>query len=254
MTRRRNKRNKSRSLYLWHRYTGLFAATFVVFLSVTGIALNHTDDLALKKHHVSSDILLDVYNVQAPVNITQFSTRSNTITQVDGFLYVNSGDVISTNDPAQGAVEFGDFTAIALSNSILLTDSNNHLVETLRLIDDVPNNIQRIGIGPEANIFLLSNQQLYHMSEDLSFNRTPQTNIRNIDWSIPSTLSAQEKTAVIQRYKSNIISLETLMLDIHSGRIFGTYGTLFFDFVALVLLFLAGTGIIIWVKQRPKET
>jgi len=36
-----------RFLYKLHRYTGLFSALILIMLAVTGIALNHTEDLEL---------------------------------------------------------------------------------------------------------------------------------------------------------------------------------------------------------------
>lgn len=60
------RRRKLTPLYIWHRYTGLLAALFVIFISLSGIALNHTDDLALKNQYLSSNFLLERYKVQPP--------------------------------------------------------------------------------------------------------------------------------------------------------------------------------------------
>ncbi len=46
MTRHPKARSRAkllRSLYVWHRYLGLSAALFVILLSATGLALNHTE-------------------------------------------------------------------------------------------------------------------------------------------------------------------------------------------------------------------
>ena len=43
------------------------------------------------------------------------------------------------------------------------------------------------------------------------------------------------------------------MLDIHSGRFFGAYGVLLFDLIAVILIFLAFTGVIIWIRQSLKH-
>ena len=54
-----------RSLYLWHRYIGLAAALFVIVLTVTGLLLNHTEELGLDSSSVQSDTLLDWYGIHA---------------------------------------------------------------------------------------------------------------------------------------------------------------------------------------------
>ncbi|MBL4783749.1 MAG: PepSY domain-containing protein [Porticoccaceae bacterium] len=251
MNQRRNKRNKSKSLYVWHRYAGLFAALFVIFLSITGIALNHTDDLALKKSHVSSNILLAQYNVQAPTNIIQFNVGPRVITQADDFLFIDTGSAIHIEAPIVGAAKFAEFLIIALSDALLLIDASNQLVETLSAIDGIPNDINSIGAGNNGQVSILAGERTYTLNSDLLL----QTSIRNnnINWSTPKVVSSPVKADIVQRYKSNIISVEILLLDIHSGRFFGAYGALFFDFVGIVLLFLASTGVIIWLKQRPNK-
>jgi hypothetical protein len=250
MSRKRSKRNKSRSLYIWHRYAGLFAALFVIFLSVTGIALNHTDTLKLKKHHISSSILLNRYNIQAPSNITHFEVAQRSVIQAGEFLFINQQYVSTVDATIIGVSPLADFLIVATSNKLLVIDINNQLVETLREIDQVPNNLSRIG-SHNKNLYVQANNQLFNLNDEFTIKKTEFN--QSIEWSTPSPLSQQDETTIIQRYKSNIISLETVMLDIHSGRFFGAYGALFFDFVGIILIFLATTGIIIWLRQRPEK-
>jgi uncharacterized iron-regulated membrane protein len=42
--------------------------------------------------------------------------------------------------------------------------------------------------------------------------------------------------------------MEQLFLDLHSGRIFGTAGTLIYDLLALVVGFLAISGVVLWFR------
>jgi uncharacterized iron-regulated membrane protein len=46
------------------------------------------------------------------------------------------------------------------------------------------------------------------------------------------------------------ISLETPILDLHSGRFFGNAGVLFVDIVGLLMCILAITGLWAWVRLR----
>lgn len=250
MSNKNQPRKNQKSLYVWHRYAGLFTALFVIFITVSGIALNHTDDLALKKQHISSSILLDSYNIQAPSFILQFSSEQRVITQADNFLFINAADVITTEERLIGVAEFDDFLIIALSNALLLIDSSNQLVETLSRIDGVPSNMSSLGVDKSHRVTVLANNQLYRLSNELSLQKVAMDHA--INWSTAEHMSERETADISQRYRSNIISLETLLLDIHSGRFFGSYGTLFFDFIGIVLLFLAITGVIIWLKQARK--
>ena len=46
------------------------------------------------------------------------------------------------------------------------------------------------------------------------------------------------------------ISLETLIVDLHSGRFFGDAGVLFVDIVGLLICLLAFTGLWAWVNHQ----
>lgn len=251
MNQRRRQRNKSKSLYVWHRYAGLSAALFVIFITITGMALNHTDDLTLKKKHVSVAFLLDIYNVQKPSRLIRFDTAEHQIAQADDVLFINNQRSLSITQPLVGTVSFQGFSAIALTNKIMLVDSNNQIIETLSALDGVPTQISKLGVDEQQSLSLLANNIIYQLSDAFVFQ--PINSSKHINWSQETALSSSEIRRLNAAYRSSVISIETLMLDIHSGRILGQYGTLFFDAIGIVLLFLATSGVIIWTKQRPKK-
>lgn len=74
MTRHKHHRVKLRSMYQWHRYFGVAIALFVILLSVTGMLLNHTVQLALDKRYVQSNWLLGWYGISAPEQIRSYHT------------------------------------------------------------------------------------------------------------------------------------------------------------------------------------
>ena len=72
-------------------------------------------------------------------------------------------------------------------------------------------------------------------------------------WPLPSSLPS----TIIEKLKQNSqlpgISLETVILDLHSGRFFGDAGVLFVDFMGLLTVFLAMTGTYVWLMKRRKR-
>lgn len=251
MTKKRCQRSKTKSLYLWHRYAGLFAALFTIFVTITGIALNHTDDLAFKKQHISSSILLAPYNVQPPTTVLQFKTPKRLITQADDLLFIDKNSVLATQSPMVGTMELEQFLVVALSDRLLLIDADNQLADTLTDIDGVPSNIINLGKDHHGHLNLLTKQKTYHLDDDLTLKELYYD--APISWSVAEQINPLLRAEIDQQYKSNIISLETFILDVHSGRYFGSYGILFFDAIGIILLFLAFTGVIIWLKQRVRH-
>ena len=58
-----------RRLREWHRTLGVWAAFFLIFLSVTGIALNHTERLSLAHQPITNTLLLDHYGINSPSDV-----------------------------------------------------------------------------------------------------------------------------------------------------------------------------------------
>lgn len=244
----RNKRKKFKSLYVWHRYAGLFAVIFVILITLTGIALNHTDNFALKSQHLSSKLILDLYNIQTPSKILRFKTNNRIITQADDLLFIDKNSVIPIEATLKGVYEFNGILVVALTNQLLLLDSNNLLVETLQAADGVPKNIDYIGMDAHQRFNIIANGRGYLLQNDLTLKKNQLS--ADYTWLNPEPISDILRDDINQLYRSKIISLETFVLDIHSGRFFGQYGTLFFDVVGFVLIFLAVTGVIIWLRHR----
>ncbi|PCH83096.1 MAG: hypothetical protein COB89_07570 [Piscirickettsiaceae bacterium] len=250
MNQRRKKRNKTRSWYVWHRYSGIFAALFVIVITISGIALNHTDALKLSSQHLSSSWFLDHYNVNEPKTIISFNVNGRSVTQAGDMLFTDERLVTTTNSQLLGAVPYSSFIIAAFNDSLLLIDQNGHLIETLGSLDNLPTQISRIGLSREHEAVFEASGQLFKLDNNLQVVSDPT---KGQTWSHPQLLSDNQRLVVVDTYKSKIISLENLLLDLHSGRFFGQYGTLFFDFVGILLLFLAFSGLYIWLTQRKKH-
>ena len=58
------------------------------------------------------------------------------------------------------------------------------------------------------------------------------------------------RQAIVRHYRGNGMSLERILLDSHSGRIFGTAGVIIYDILALAVGFLAISGLVLWLRGR----
>jgi hypothetical protein len=72
-------------------------------------------------------------------------------------------------------------------------------------------------------------------------------------WPLPSSLPSTIVDELKQSSQLPGISLETVILDLHSGRFFGDLGVLFVDFMGLLTVFLAMTGTYVWLMKRRKK-
>ena len=65
---------------------------------------------------------------------------------------------------------------------------------------------------------------------------------RGLETALAAELSAD--------YRGHSLSWERVLLDLHSGRLFGRYGTWVMDIAAGLLLVLVMTGIWLWTQRR----
>jgi hypothetical protein len=63
---------------------------------------------------------------------------------------------------------------------------------------------------------------------------------------LPQALAQQLE----QHQSGPSISLETVILDLHSGRFFGQFGVLFIDLIGILICILSVTGLIAWINRR----
>lgn len=248
--RKRHQRFKLKSLYVWHRYVGLIAALFVILLSITGIALNHTGALKLDNRFVQSALLLDWYGIEAPTTATHYASGASSITLLDTHLFINGRQLDGENTSLTGSLLLNDMLIVGQHDGLLLLTTDGLLIERLGRNEGVPQDIERLGTTPEGRFIVAASTGLY--STDANYMKwvvwsgDPQT----ITWSMPSRLADEELAALQTRFRVRILPWERVMLDLHSGRIFGEWGPWLMDTVTLLMLFLAGSGVFIWWKRQ----
>ena len=67
--KKQNDKRRKNLFRKWHRRIGFTAAIFLLNLAITGIMLNHYDDLELHKKYIESDWIIGMYGIKAPDNI-----------------------------------------------------------------------------------------------------------------------------------------------------------------------------------------
>ncbi|HBY88758.1 MAG TPA: hypothetical protein DEO86_23145, partial [Colwellia sp.] len=132
----------NRTFRKWHRKLGVFAAFFIIFLSVTGVALNHTDGLSLAHQPIKSTVLLDHYGISAPQDIRFYQQQAIQVINKSVWfkghmLFESDAAVVSVG---QIVLKHNQQTVfiIASRESIFLYDLNGELVDMLGTESGVP--------------------------------------------------------------------------------------------------------------------
>lgn len=244
----RSKHRKIKSLYIWHRYAGIIAALLTLVLSITGIALNHTERLKLDSSFVESEWLLDWYGIQAPNEQTAFPLGKHWLTHMGDNLYVNKQLLAGNYTTPIGAIAFPHFLAVALKNKVLLLTHEGEVIEQLGELQGVPAGMEKIGQQKDGGIIVKAGQKHYVTNRDF-LKWQEQQPVNPITWVESFTSPEVLQQQLSQQYRSNELPMERFMLDLHSGRLFGSWGPLVMDIAAVLLVFLAMSGFWLWTKQ-----
>lgn len=215
-------------------------------LSVTGIALNHTEELAMDEKFVTSKWLNQWYGIKPPQIETAFKVEQHWVIQAGGSIYFANQQI----DDGQllGAVkaEFG--FAVATQQKILLLDAEQNLIDILPFSQPAQ---KAYGKSNALQIEFANNQ--YSQPND---DWTELQPIENISLKVLKPVenypdSLQQQIDLITYSKG--ITLERLMLDLHSGRFFGSYGHWVVDGFAIIFLVLSLTGFVLYLKRSNKR-
>ncbi len=239
-----------RNLLKWHKRIGITAALFVILLAATGLALNHTERLELDQKFIGSSTLLDLYNISLPDNPVSFATENHRISLLGNRLYFDDQELEDQADQLLGAVEIKDSIVVATSAGILLFDQDGELIEKLSGAEGVPAGMQKIGLSPENDLVVQAAHGAYLADlGSLSWDEKP---IAETVWSESSVIQESLKTSLSKAYRGKGLSIERVLLDLHSGRILGSFGVFLMDAAAILFIILAITGVWMWSRVRRR--
>jgi hypothetical protein len=239
--------------FLWHRRIGLLALALVIVLAITGIMLNHTEDFKLDETYVNNHLLLSWYGIEpddAPVSYQiDNKDKQHIISAWQHQLFFDDLAITHLEQTVHGAIGAEQFIVIALDNAIILLSYEGELIERISTSLSF-SNIQRLGMKYKRPVIETS-EPLYYMADEHILDWDVISN-EGVDWTEPYTLSDQEKEKLLVAYRGNGLKLERVILDLHSGRIFGHYGIYLMDAAAIALLWLSLSGLWVWSSRRRK--
>ncbi len=244
-----NKNQIWRLLYKLHRYLGLSSAIVLLMLSVIGIALNHTEDLKLDSQMVASEVILDWYGIELSETLNAFATQNHWLTELNQKIYFDHSTLNTSKQGLLGAIETEEFIVTGFNNSILLLSLEGELIEA-----SVIKTIEKIGLDTQKNIIIKTRNGIVFSDDGLlSWQPYDDKNNQTIIWSKtstpPNTLAEKLKTLS----RSSILPLERVILDLHSGRFFGSFGVFIVDLSGIFLIILSLSGCAIWLKHKARN-
>ncbi|MEW5756687.1 MAG: PepSY domain-containing protein [Pseudomonadota bacterium] len=240
---------RMRQLFVLHRSLGVAVAVLLLLLVGTGVLLNHTEELALDERHVQHPGLLHWYGIAAPPAPPAYPVASGWIAPLNGAVYFN-GAKIADNAALVGAVQSGDIIITALPDRLLLLTPAGELIDVILAGMGFAGQISAVGLD-EGRVVVRSEQGTF--GADSQFMTWNPIGAASAAWAEPVPLPAAQLAQLAQSDSAISITLERLLLDLHSGRFFGPWGVILMDLAGLALLLLAGSGVFLWARIQWRK-
>lgn len=235
-------------LQKWHKRFGLFSALFVIFLATSGIALNHSDALNFNKNFIQTEWLLDLYEINPTNDPIGFMAANSWAVQIGERLYFNDREIAKDVSELKGLILINDIYVVAYDGQLTLVTDKAEVVENLAGAAGVPAGMQAIGYDDQFNVIIRAAHGYYHVNlDELEWEEFDHL---DASWSESSLVPDELQTELLKLYRGTGLTIERVLLDFHSGRIVGQWGIYVVDFVAILFLILAFTGVWMWWARR----
>jgi hypothetical protein len=235
--------------FLWHRRIGLLALILIIILAFSGIMLNHTERLKLDESYINNSWLLNWYGITPDDEPVSYRANGHIISVWQHKLFFDDTAITDLQQNIHGAIDVEQFIVIALDNEIILLSYEGELIERVSTSLSF-SNIQRLGMKYQRPVIETS-EPLYYMADEHILDWDVITN-EGIKWAEQYNLSDAEREQLLISFRGNGLKLERVILDLHSGRIFGQYGVYLMDAAAIALLWLSLSGLWVWSSRRNK--
>lgn len=260
------KKLKARKIHFALSY---FAAIILGLMIITGVLLNHSDLFKLDKIKIQQPWLLQWYGYEMPTIIQAFPIENNWLTEINQpgeptpKLYWNQTPLnitTSTHDSLQEVINLSQFILLLQSQHLTLLTHNGEWIESIALPDTLKTHPSlkqtkpQFITTPSQRILLLKNHQAWLLSDDLNalmLVNFPETTKPLLDTKA-DRLPSQQADALFAQYDSPL-SLEKIILELHSGYFFGKVGPFLLDVFALLLLVMIISGIRLHHDKKNKR-
>lgn len=231
-------------LLRWHRRIGIVSALFVLLLAVTGILLNHTHELGLDRKPLENTALRSLYGAvpdAAPQGLVH-GLAAGELYAAGGRLRVGDRDL---GDCPQlvGVVERADQVLAVCSNRLWLLTPDGEVIDQADSVRGVPDGLSAVAEA-QGQVLLKQGGQSFAVDlGDLSLK--PSLAGDAVDWSgAPAPAPAADAAD---------LDWEQVLLDLHSGRLFGAWGVWLMDAMAFLFIVLAVSGLFM-ARRRHRQT
>jgi hypothetical protein len=249
-TKKKNKQNYAKISYHWHKRLGIFISLPLVFLAITGLLLNHSKLLKLDKIYLTNSFILDQYGMQPKAAPTAIKNQDHWITFLDGTLYLDSKRIAEDTTKPTGFGKLGGNFVVTTDNSILLIATDSLAIIEKLGSESLPKGKILASAVSDKRLRLDTTEGEFSFDSAIeSFTSDLRTQIAK-----PSFLAPPQELfqSILLDWRGHGVSLWRVILDTHSGAIFGSIGSAVADISAICILLLVISSFYNWKRSSAR--
>lgn len=238
---------KIANFYKIHRYLGLAVAISLVWLSATGIFLNHTEDLKLDEKHIDNALLSQLYGLSTPELGNSFQFDKDWVIQYGEAFHFNNQVLMEQSKPIVAALKNDNMYVVATQNKAHLFTLQGELIDQLK----TPEALQQMA-WLDQKLTIQTTKNTYQANDDITEWQLFDSKNKTINWSKETQLPVEQQKTLEAKYRGQGPTLEQVILDTHSGRLFGMVGVYFADLIAVLTIILTLLGVYLWSRRLKR--
>ena len=230
-------------LIRWHRWLGLALLIPILFLVTTGVLITVSEWRGWQHVPVQGRLWSSWYGVPPDVPETGYNVGNQWLSRQGGLLMFNTEALTRCPDslvaavPYEGLTDEGLIAAVCGERLLLL----GHDASLLEAISGAPGSGRRLGLDERGQLILATRSGHYRFDEFSGAWHDYER--QGAEWVDAVPLPDSLRDQLAQHAPLPGISRERVVLDLHSGRLFGRAGVWVVNVAAMLMALLALTGV-----------
>ncbi|HEY1077100.1 MAG TPA: PepSY-associated TM helix domain-containing protein [Fontimonas sp.] len=247
------RRNLTMTLREWHKRVGLFAFAFMGWLGASGFLINQSAEWGYDTVRIDSPIVMALYGLHPVPPATGFSSGGRWLSVTSDYTLLDAQPIAERIHEPLGFVAGGSeakpLLFVGTSGSLTLLTTDGALYDQLQPPILPVSTIRRIGTTADGAIVVQDLDAF--QSKDSGDSWTP-VDPTQVTWSVATRMPEENRQALLP-YSKPSVSLEHVLVDAHSGRLFGNVGAWIINLVGFGAFWLSLSGVWMWWRIRQNR-
>jgi hypothetical protein len=249
----RPKRNLMATLREWHKRLGLFAFIFMGWLGLSGFLINQSAEWGYDTIRVDWSWVMSLYGLHPEAPRTGYASGGHWLAVTSDYTLLDAQPLSERIEEPLGFVAGGSdvrpLLFVATKSSVVMLTADGGRYDELRSPILPISTVRRIGRTAAGAIAV---QDLDAYQSDDSGDSWRPVDPLQVQWSAVEAIPEPERTLLLP-YSRPSVSLEHVLVDAHSGRLFGNFGAWVINFVGFAAIGLSISGIWMWWRIRSNR-